>query len=99
MHRLMVAALLLSTSVYAKKALTLQEALADAESALETGRVGDAISTAERLQKSRGISKDDAARPEVVIARCDLILGKYDLTEKLLAKTRNAHPHHLRPAE
>ncbi len=90
---------MLSAPLYAKKPMTLQEALHDAESALETGRVGDAISTAERLQKSRGLTKDESARLEVVIARCDLVLGKYDASEKLLAKARKTQPDDTRLAE
>ena len=83
----------------AKRALTLQEAISDAEQALDNGRVGDAISTAERLQKSRGLTKDEQGRVELIVARCKLVEGKYDLSEKLFAKHFKASPDDTRLGE
>ncbi|MCP6757097.1 hypothetical protein NL533_36265, partial [Klebsiella pneumoniae] len=74
------------------KSLTLQEAISDAESALDNGRVGDAIQTAERLQKSKGLTKEEQARVELIIGRCKLVEGQYGESEKLLAKRMKAAP-------
>ena len=59
------------------KPTTVQGALADAEAALETGRLGDAISESEKLQKTHGLTKDERNRLDLIIARCDLFTGKY----------------------
>jgi tetratricopeptide (TPR) repeat protein len=83
---------LLSGSAFAKRNLTLQEAIADAEQALDNGRVGDAISTSEKLLKSHGLTKEEMARVEVIVARCKLVEGQYDQSEKLLAKRVKATP-------
>jgi tetratricopeptide (TPR) repeat protein len=97
---LIVSALaLLCTAAFAKRAMTLQEAIADAEAALDTGRVGDAITTAERLQKSRGLTKEEVGRVEVIVARCRLIEGRFDQSEKILAKHVKAAPDNSRLAE
>ncbi len=85
MKKILLATVLLCSAASAKKALTLQEAIGDAESALDNGRVGDAIQTADRLQKTRGLNKDEQARVEVIVARCKLVEGRYGESEKLLA--------------
>src|SRR4051812_40078676 len=90
---------LLSGAVEAKKALTLQEAITDAELALDNGRVGDAITTSERLLKSHGLTKEEMARVEVIVARCKLVEGKFDQSEKLLAKRVKATPDDSRLSE
>jgi len=79
--------------------MTLQEAITDAEQALDNGRVGDAISTSEKLQKSHGLTKDEQARVEVIVARCKLVEGKFDVSEKLLAKRVKASPDDTRLSE
>jgi tetratricopeptide (TPR) repeat protein len=79
--------------------MTLQEAISDAEQALDNGRVGDAISTAERLQKSRGLTKDELLRVELIVARCRLIEGRFDQSEKILAKHLKTTPDNARLAE
>ncbi len=96
MMRALAIVCLLSGAADAKRAMTLQEAIADAEQALDNGRVGDAISTSERLLKSHGLTKDEMARVEVIVARCKLVEGKYDLSEKLLAKRVKASPEDAR---
>ncbi len=99
MKKILLATALLCSAASAKKALTLQEAIADAESALDNGRVGDAIQTADRLQKTRGLNKDEQARVEVIVARCKLVEGRYGESEKLLAKRVKAQPDDTRLTE
>lgn len=78
---------------------TVQEALADAEQALDAGRLGDAQEEAEKLSRSHNLTKDERARLDVVIARCDLFTGKYDASEKLLAKATKQAPDDTRLTE
>jgi hypothetical protein len=92
MLRVFAITALLFGAAEAKKALTLQEAITDAEQALDNGRVGDAISTSERLLKTHGLTKEEMARVEVIVARCKLVEGKFDQSEKLLAKRIKASP-------
>jgi tetratricopeptide (TPR) repeat protein len=99
MMKILLSMILLCGVAEAKRPLTLQEAISDAEQALDNGRVGDAISTAEKLQKSRGLTKDEAGRVEVIVARCKLVEGKYDVSEKLLAKHYKATPDDTRLGE
>src|SRR5258706_11988558 len=99
MRQLILITAFLCSAAYGKNALTLEEAIADAESALDNGRVGDAIQTAERLGKTRGLTKDEAARVEVIVARCKLVEGRYAESEKLLAKRMKASPDDTRLAE
>ena len=93
------ASMLLCSAALAKRPMTLQEAISDAEQALDNGRVGDAITTSEKLQKSHGLTKDEQARVEVIVARCKLVEGKFDVSEKLLAKRVKASPDDTRLAE
>jgi tetratricopeptide (TPR) repeat protein len=102
MRSILILALLVSPALYAKdrdKQLTVEEAISDAEQALDSGRIGDAINESERLQKSHGLKKDEAVRLEVIIARCKLVLGKFAESEKLFAKRVKASPDDLRLAE
>ena len=99
MMRILLALGFLCGAASAKSALTLEEAISDAESALDGGRVGDAIQTSERLLKSRGLTKDELARVEVIVARCKLVEGRYGESEKLLAKRIKASPDDPRLAE
>src|SRR5207237_4498638 len=71
----------------------------DAEKALDSGRIGDAINESEKLQRTHGLKKDELARLEIVIARCKLVLGKYAESEKLLAKRVKQSPDDTRLAE
>lgn len=80
------------------KPMTIQEALDDAERALDTGRLGDAINESERLQRSK-LTREETARLEVIRGRCSLILGKFDQSAKLLAKRYKADPDDTRLAE
>jgi tetratricopeptide (TPR) repeat protein len=92
----------LSPALYAKdrdKLLTVEAAISDAEQALDTGRIGDAINESERLQRTHGLKKDEQARLEVVLARCKLVLGKYAESEKLFAKRVKQAPEDTRLAE
>lgn len=81
------------------KVMTAEEAIADAEQALETGRVGDAVTHGERLQKTRGLTKEQLRRLDVILARCGLITGKYDRSEKIFARLHKAQPEDVRVAE
>lgn len=98
-----ILALLVSPSLYAKdrdgRAMTIEGALADAERALDSGRLGDAVNESEKLQRSHGLTKDEQARLEVVIARCKLVLGKYAESEKLFARRLKATPDDVRLSE
>jgi tetratricopeptide (TPR) repeat protein len=100
----MTIALLLSLTVgggaFAKgRMMSAEQAIDDAEKALDTGRIGDAISHAERLQKTRGLGKDQARRVDLIVARCGLVTGKYDQSEKILARIHKAQPDDLRVSE
>lgn len=96
-----VLALAIAPSAWAKdkKPMTIQEALADAEQALDTGRLGDAIDESEKLKRSKHLTKEEQARLEVVSGRCALILGKFDESTKLLGKRYKAAPDDTRLAE
>ena len=93
MRNWLILALLISPALQAKeRTLTVEAAIADAEQALDSGRIGDAINESEKLQRTHGLKKDEAARLEVVVARCKLVLGKYAESEKLLARRVKASP-------
>lgn len=81
------------------RVLTAEEALADAESALDTGRVGDAIADSERLKRTRGLQKEELRRLDLIVARCGLVVGNWDASEKILAKLSKAAPDDTRLAE
>jgi predicted Zn-dependent protease len=82
-----------------RKRLTLQEAIADAESALDNGRLGDAFDESERLQKTHGLKKDEQERVDLIAGRCALARGNYALADKLLARRYKAAPDDVRVAE
>jgi tetratricopeptide (TPR) repeat protein len=97
-----LAVLLISSTALAKghdKPRTLREALADAEQALDSGRLGDAIEESDRLQRTHGLTHDEKARLDVIIARCDLVTGKFVSSEKRLAKIVKGAPNDTRLAE
>lgn len=81
------------------KPATIEQALNDAEQALDSGRIGDAASESERLQKSRGLRKNERARLDVIIARCKLVSGQYAESEKLFAKHLKRTPDDTRVEE
>src|SRR5436305_7304307 len=99
MRNILILGLLFSSTLYAKEALTVEAAIDDAEKALDSGRIGDAINESERLQRTHGLKKDEQQRLEVVIARCKLVLGKFAESEKLLAKRVKLAPEDTRVAE
>jgi tetratricopeptide (TPR) repeat protein len=103
MRSILIVGLLVSPSLYAKdradKPMTVEEAIDDAEKALDTGRIGDAINESDRLQRTHGLKKDEQQRLEVIVARCKLVLGKFAESEKLLAKRVKASPDDARLAE
>ncbi len=99
MRNILILGLLLSSTAFAKGAMTVEAAIDDAEQALDTGRIGDAITESEKLQKTHGLKKDEASRLEVIVARCKLVLGKYAESEKLLAKRVKASPDDARLTE
>jgi predicted Zn-dependent protease len=81
------------------KQMTAEEAIEDSEAALDSGRYGDAKEHAERLQKTRGLTKEQLRRVDVIVARCALILGKYETSEKIFARLRKASPDEARLSE
>ena len=81
------------------KVMTAEAAIVDAESALDTGRVGDAIEHSERLKRTRGLTKDELRRLDVIVARCGLVTGKYGESEKIFAKLHKAQPDDTRLSE
>lgn len=83
----------------AGKVMTAEDAIADAEGALENGRIGDAINHGERLLKTRGLTKEQLKRVDVIIARCGLVTGKYTESEKIFAKLHKAAPEDARVSE
>ncbi len=91
-NALLALVLLCGGVAQAKQSMTLEEAIAGAEQALDEGRVGDAIDIAGRLGKTRGLTKSEQARVEVIVARCSLVEGKYDVSEKLFAKHVKSSP-------
>lgn len=99
--RWVVVALLAGSVAQAKEGgpHTAEEAIADAEQALDTGRLGDAIEESERLQRTRHLTKEELARVEVIAGRCNLILGKFEQSAKLLARRHKAAPGDTRLAE
>jgi hypothetical protein len=104
--RWMALLLLISSTAMARKGRlestrpqTVESALADAEQALDTGRVGDAIAEAERLQRTHGLKKEELKRLDLINARCGLVIGKYDSSEKIFAKLVKAAPDDTQLAE
>ena len=81
------------------KPMTADQAIADAESALDTGRVGDAIDHSEKLQRTHGLTKEQSQRVELIIARCGLVTGKFSISEKILGKVHKAQPDDPRISE
>ena len=100
MRNILILGLLVSSApLFAKEAMTVESAIDDAEKALDTGRIGDAINESEKLQRTHGLKKDEQSRLEVIVARCKLVLGKYAESEKLLAKRVKQSPDDTRLAE
>lgn len=99
MRNILILGLLVSAPLYAKEVMTVEAALDDAEKALDSGRIGDAINESERLQRTHGLKKDEQSRLEIIVARCKLVLGKYAESEKLLAKRVKQSPDDTRLAE
>jgi predicted Zn-dependent protease len=79
--------------------MTVQAAIADAESALDNGRLGDAFSEADKLTRSHGLTKDEQRRVEVIVARCALVRGKNEVAEKIFARHHKADPDDARVGE
>ncbi|HEX9105435.1 MAG TPA: hypothetical protein VF997_24660 [Polyangia bacterium] len=99
MRKILFLTLLVSSPLYAKGAMTVEAAIDDAEKALDSGRIGDAINESEKLQRTHGLKKEEQSRLEIVVARCKLVLGKYAESEKLLAKRVKQSPDDARLAE
>jgi hypothetical protein len=81
------------------KPMTVEEAIADSEAALDNGRVGDAIEHADKLKRTHGLSKDELRRLELINARCGLVTGKYADSEKIFARLHKAQPDDTRVSE
>ena len=75
-----------------QKAMTLEEALLEAEKGLEIGAIGDATQIASRLHKTHGLTKDEQRRLDLIDARCGLVQGEYASAEKLLQRLHAASP-------
>jgi tetratricopeptide (TPR) repeat protein len=78
---------------------TAEDAIASAEKALDNGSIGDALQVGERLQKTRGLTKEQQARADLILARCGLVTGKYDAAIKIFERLRKASPDDTRLAE
>ncbi|HZS35391.1 MAG TPA: tetratricopeptide repeat protein [Polyangia bacterium] len=76
-----------------------EEAIAQAEKALDLGSIGDALAVGERLQKTRGLTKEQQQRADLILARCGLVTGKYDTSVKIFERLRKASPDDNRLAE
>ena len=76
-----------------------EEAIAQAEKALDLGSIGDALAVGERLQKTRGLTKEQQQRADLILARCGLVTGKYDSAQKIFAKLHKAQPEDVRVSE
>src|SRR5689334_6697859 len=76
----------------AGKVMTAEEAIADAEAALDQGRVGDAVDHSEKLQRTRGLTKEQLRRVDLIVARCGLVVGNYESSEKILGKLHKQSP-------
>jgi hypothetical protein len=85
------------TTKDSEKAMTLQEALDSAERALDNG--GDPSDISARLHKTRGLSKDELRRLDLIDARCALIESNWQKSEKLLAGFHKASPDDARITE
>ncbi len=81
------------------KPLTADQAVAEAEQALDTGRVGEAAKIAERLTKTHGLPKELATRSDIVLARTNLMLGQYAPSEKIFARIHKSAPKDVRITE
>jgi hypothetical protein len=81
------------------KSMTLEEALAEAEKNLDIGAVGDAAQIAARVHRTRGLSKDEQRKLDLIDARCGLVKGDYAASEKLLSKLHKGAPDDARITE
>jgi hypothetical protein len=102
---LMAAALLMSSLALAKdhdhdhSRHRSREALDEIERALDSGHGADACADTDKLLRAHGLGRAAKARVEVVIARCDLLTGKFVSSERSLAKIVKTSPDDLRLAE
>jgi hypothetical protein len=78
-------------------AMTVESALDEAEKQLDNG--GNAAEIAGRLHRTRGLSKDEQRRLELIDARCDLLTSSYAASEKILARIHKTAPDDLRVSE
>ena len=81
------------------RGMTAEEAIDDAEQALDAGRIGDASDEAEKLQKTHGLGKDLQHRVDLIVARCNLMLGEYGKSETQFAKLHKLSPDDARLSE
>jgi tetratricopeptide (TPR) repeat protein len=96
---LVVWAALGSAPAWAGKIMTAEEAIDDAEAALDTGRIGDAATHGEKLLKTRGLTKDQLRRVELILARVSLVQGRYGQAEKTFSRLRKSTPDDARLTE
>jgi outer membrane PBP1 activator LpoA protein len=76
---------------------TVGDALDEAEHQLDNG--GNPTDIAGRLHKTRGLTKDESRRLELIDARCDLMTTSYAAAEKILARLHKTAPDDLRVSE
>jgi hypothetical protein len=80
-----------------RPALTVESALDEAEKQLDNG--GNAADIAGRLHHTRGLTKDEQRRLDLIDARCDLLTSSYAASEKILARVHKTAPDDLRVSE
>jgi len=98
-NMVLVATLAFGPLALAGKPMTAEQAIADAEVALDTGRIGDAVEHAEKLGRTHGLNKEQLKRVDLIVARCGLVTGKYEVSEKILGRLRKVSPDDTRLAE
>jgi hypothetical protein len=80
-----------------RPALTVETALDEAEKQLDNG--GNASEIAGRLHRTRGLSKDEQRRLQLIDARCDLLVSSFAASEKILARIHKNAPDDVRVSE
>ncbi len=78
-------------------AMTAQQALDRAEQLLDAG--GDASEISAKLHRSRGLTKDEKARLDLIDARCSLLVGQYASSLKVFGSLHKTTPDDARITE
>ena len=80
-----------------QKTVTAQEALDEAEHMLDMG--SDVSDISAKLHRSRGLTRDEQARLDLIDARCALLIGAYAKSEKVLGRLHQSTPDDARITE